>query len=262
MSPPTIFISHSTSDQPLVLRLADYLERTCQGTVQFFIAGRDLPAGTEWEQEILSALKKADLVFAVFSAKALESNFVVFETGYARGLEKRVIPIGLPGLSVGNIPRPVGSLQGYDLHDAEGVSRLIGALNQIFQHRHPEAVSVSAYQQIFSERLRNVASPEPGSYRVYSVSLSSGAENKHEIVEIEINGDGMTAKTDEWRSSGFLIEHRYVGRFMYLHGENASNVGTHELHWTGSQFEGRAQPDSQKWLIETLIWRPESRDNN
>lgn len=255
MPPPTVFISHSTSDQPVVLRLIDFLERTFQGAIRFFVAGRDLPPGTEWEQEILSALKNADLVLAVFSPKAMDSNFVVFETGYARGLGKRVIPIGLPGQLVKDIPRPVGSLQGYDLHNPDGVSRLITALNQIFEHRHPEAVTISAFQQIVSGGIRNVDTPKPGNYRVYSVA--SGVEREHEAVEIVITGDRMTARTTDWFSTGFLLQNRYVGRFKYLRGSSPSNVGTHELQWTGSQFEGKAQPDSQKWINESLIWRPE-----
>lgn len=261
MAPPTVFISHSTSDQPLVLRLADYLERTAQGAIRFFVAGRDLPAGMDWEKEILSALRAADLVFAVFSAKALDSNFVIFEIGYARGLGKPVIPIGMPGLSVADIPRPIGSLQGLDLHDATGLSRLILALNKTFEHRHPETVPASAFQQIVSGGVINIPPPQSGSYRVYSVSLSSGVEQKHERVELEIKGDEMTARTERWLSTGFLIQNRYVGRFKYLDGFHPSNVGTHELHWTGSQFEGKAQPDSQKWLIETLIWRPERNES-
>lgn len=67
----------------------------------------------------------------------------------------------------------------------------------------------------------------------------------------------MSARTDGWFSRGFLTQNRYVGCFKFLNSATQANSGTHELYWTGSQFEGAAQPDSQKWSADALIWRPE-----
>jgi hypothetical protein len=256
MPRPLVFISHSTSDQPLVLRLANFLEQTSQGTIRFFVAARDLQPGSDWEGSIIDELGNADLVFACFSAKAVESHWVLFEAGYARGKGKPVIPLGLPGQPVAQIPRPVGSRQGIDVHTAGGLGRVVGAINTIFEHRHPTSVTEDMFRTIIYGPLQGGDPPKSGPYRVFYRS-SSGSEKRLEAVEIIINGDEMSARTAQWFSKGFLMQNRYVGRFKFLKSATAANSGTHEFYWTGSQFEGAAQPDSQKWLADALIWRPE-----
>ncbi|MFQ5551738.1 MAG: toll/interleukin-1 receptor domain-containing protein [Gemmatimonadales bacterium] len=251
-------MSHSVEDRDVVLRLTNYLNEACQGSVKFFVAIRDLPPGVNWEQAIFAELDKADLVIAVFSAKALESNWVLFETGFARGRDKVVVPIGLPGQSVAAIPRPVGSLQGYDVHSASGIGKVIRVLNQHFGHAHPAEITPADFRRVvFGSRLPEevLDPPTSGPYRVFS--QSSGDERPHELVTIVITDEAMSARTDRWESTGYIAEGRYVGRFKYHRGLSPNDVGTHEFIWTGVEFVGRAVPDSEKWENETLVWRPE-----
>ena len=257
MHDDTVFVSHSTHDQPLVERFVQFLESRCQGAIRFFVAVRDLESGEPWEENVLSKLTSSKLMLAVFSANALQSSWVIFEAGFARGRNTPVIPLALPGQSVATLPRPLGSLQGFNLHASDGLQKVIEALNARFGHAHPCAVEGTDFQAVLGGHLfPSEATPPPaGAYHVYS--KSSGEYRRHEALTIQMRGEQMTAEAEGWRSTGLYVANRYVGRFRYLRGTAPSDLGIHEFHWTGKEFVGRAQGDSAKWKNETLVWRPD-----
>jgi len=174
MANPAVFMSHSTEDREILARLASHFEHRTNGVVAFFLSGQDIDAGAAWETEVLSQLSKSHLVFAFFSAEALQSHRVLFESGFARGRDLPVVPIGLPGIDCGTIPKPIGSLQGINLHSPEGLTQLLESLNRNLRHRHPTNAS--------PEEFRFIMEGNTSQKGQCSVSCPTAVETQHDAL--------------------------------------------------------------------------------
>lgn len=93
-----------------------------------------------------------------------------------------------------------------------------------------------------------------GDYQVYRKGQK--CKQKHELLEINVDGYNMTVRSPEWVSIGFLRGDRYVGRFKYHRGWSPTDTGTHDLIWDGCEFTGGVRYDNGFWGCEDLIWRP------
>jgi hypothetical protein len=70
-----------------------------------------LRGGVDYEQEILDAVRRADVVMPLLSQAALDSNFVRYEVGAARGIGKRVVQVLLDTLPLESLNEPFSARQ-------------------------------------------------------------------------------------------------------------------------------------------------------
>ena len=87
-----IFLSHKDEIKDEVQKLKEGLERY---GVNAFVAHSDIPAGTEWQNEILGALEDMDAFVPVLTKDFPDSPWTDQEVGYAIAKGVPIVPIRL-----------------------------------------------------------------------------------------------------------------------------------------------------------------------
>src|SRR5580765_5357249 len=86
----SVFISHSSNDAELVVRLRELLETRGIGCWQ---APRDLPEGLSYADQIVQGIEAADVLLLLASQSAVSSTHVMNEVEQAQKREKRIITV-------------------------------------------------------------------------------------------------------------------------------------------------------------------------
>lgn len=258
---PLVFFSHSSRDAESILRLKQLLVQRTSGTIDFFLSsdGVSIAAGRPWTDQVFAALSSASLVFAFLSPNSLLSQWVFFEAGVAFQRGTPVVPVGIAGVKVGQLPPPMSLLQGFDMDSAQGLNVLVDTINRAFAYAHSTSFSTIDYNFVVRAADTQAPAIEDGEHRFQVFSVESGRETAHELLQVDVDGTKMTVhafKTPGWDSFGVLQSGRYVGRFKYPRGNTAEDLGIHDFVWNGSEFVGSAKLDSGRWFAEDLIWRP------
>lgn len=89
---PMVFISHATSDRPVVERLAVALEAA---GVRVWMASKDIAVGANYAQEITDALSRAAGIAVVLTPAAITSPHVRREVNLAIDRGRELLPIDL-----------------------------------------------------------------------------------------------------------------------------------------------------------------------
>ena len=87
-----VFVSHSTEDAELAGQIVDALEAS---GIDCWIAPRNIPHGSNWENSLIGALDGCRLLLLVFSRHAVTSNFVACEVEEAAKRGISILPIKL-----------------------------------------------------------------------------------------------------------------------------------------------------------------------
>lgn len=93
------FICHSSNDAPECVELVAALEK--RGW-QCWIAPRDIPVGSSYPHEIVEGIKQCDTFLVLLTNTAATSPHILRELELALGQGKRIIPLRLPGVVLGN----------------------------------------------------------------------------------------------------------------------------------------------------------------
>ena len=119
---PVIFISHVHEEAALAIALRQELSRMYLGAVDFFVSSdrESLRGGDDWLSKIKGALSNASIIIPVVSPRSIDRTWINFEAG-AGWLHKRVVPLCHSGMRPAQLPQPLQSLFGFDLHDATDV---------------------------------------------------------------------------------------------------------------------------------------------
>lgn len=145
---PLIFLSYASEDIKFVKRFKNRLSRITGRTVEYFMAGDSIPPGVKWADYIEDHLDRADCVIVFFSHAAAASQWVLFETGYAWAKRKRVIPLGIHGCDFKQGVQPVSARQGFNIHAADDLNRVVEELGDILQRRFKSAFSPAEYARM------------------------------------------------------------------------------------------------------------------
>lgn len=158
MEKPIVFLSHSSKNKRELIALKQLLDRKAVGFIDFFLSsdGQSIPLGTNWVQRLNEALKNTKLMFVFVSREALESEWLLFESGYAYGNGIHVVPYCLPGADMKHLPAPLKLLQAHNLHCAKDLNTLVIKCNQVFDTKIPEKFTAQEFSSVF----RQVESPE------------------------------------------------------------------------------------------------------
>src|SRR5688572_12282439 len=113
----SIFISHSSRDQPLTEEICARLR--AEGFDALFVdfdPDQGIPAGRNWEQELYAQLRRSDAVIFLASEAATVSRWCFSEVSLARSLGRPVLPVRLQP----SVQLPLlDDVQWVDLTDAE-----------------------------------------------------------------------------------------------------------------------------------------------
>lgn len=88
-------------------------------------------------------------MYVFLSPAALESKWVLFESGYAYSRGIRVVPVGIFGVDLAQVGPPLGLLQGFNISAGPGMNNLIKIINDVFEFSFPEAFAPQDYQETF-----------------------------------------------------------------------------------------------------------------
>jgi TIR domain len=146
-----VFLSHSSKDKRQLVPFKKALEEKTNGTVQFFLSsdGQSIPLGHNWVASVEHSLDEAKLAFLLLTTNSVDSTWVAFEACFMHAKDIRVIPVALPGLDLGQVPPPIGLLQGFNMHSHDAMNNFFEILNQEFQHQHKPTFTNDDYQKLF-----------------------------------------------------------------------------------------------------------------
>lgn len=110
-----IFISHSSQDKWIAMRISEDLESR---GIKTFLDEKDIETGEAINGSISKNLQECDEVLMLLSPPALNSQWVLIEIGGARALEKRLIPI-LLHVSTNEMPQLLSKHLARDINDID-----------------------------------------------------------------------------------------------------------------------------------------------
>jgi tetratricopeptide (TPR) repeat protein len=91
----SVFISHATEDDPVVKKIRKALESL---SILVWVDSQGLTPGDKLTPKVQKAIENHEHLIAVLSVNAINSTWVKKEIEYALGLNKKVIPVMLPGI--------------------------------------------------------------------------------------------------------------------------------------------------------------------
>jgi hypothetical protein len=124
---PVIFISHATTDNPIVDILKTQIERVFANGVQVFASSVPgvIKPGKLWLDEIKSNLEKAKIVIVIITPVSINRPWIWFEVGASWSKMEvgngRIYPLCVPEIDFKELPVPLSSLQALSLGKAKDV---------------------------------------------------------------------------------------------------------------------------------------------
>ncbi len=151
MKKPIVFIGHSSKDERMVRKLKEVLTKKVGDTLDIFVSsdGQSIPFGRNWVHEIEEALKNSKIMFVLLSPNSIHSNWIYFEAGFAYSKDIKVIPIGVLGIDLSQIPPPMSLLQSFNINSVESLNNLISLLNREFDYSLEASFEYEEYADIF-----------------------------------------------------------------------------------------------------------------
>ncbi len=148
---PTVFLSHSSRDKKTLVRLQSKLLEKIGSSVQAFLSsdGQSIRLGRNWVHEIEEALSATRLMFVFVSPASLESQWVLFEAGFAYGQKINVVPIGIHGIDLEEVKPPLSILQGFNVTSPSSLANIIHVINKEFHFTFNAEFSETQYRYIF-----------------------------------------------------------------------------------------------------------------
>jgi hypothetical protein len=107
---PRIFISHGVKDEPIIYPILTILRE--QYGLELFVCADSIDAGSSWQQEITSHLRRCDVFLVIASHTVAQSLFCAFEAGMAVALDK---PIRIVKLDDSKLPLHLQDRQSVDV---------------------------------------------------------------------------------------------------------------------------------------------------
>lgn len=102
----SIFISHWSKEEPVALALKKDLELIFPDRLSIFISGdpTSIHSSDDWLMSILKGIRTCDRMIVLLSPESSKREWIFFELGAAKIIEKKITPICYRGLAVGAMP--------------------------------------------------------------------------------------------------------------------------------------------------------------
>jgi C1A family cysteine protease len=136
---PVVFISHIHPEAKVAIWLKESISDLLLGAIEFFVSSdrTSVIGGDKWFSKIEDALNKSSVLLVLCSEQSVYRPWINFEAGGAWMTGKRVVPVCHAGMSLGNLPEPLRSLQAYELSNPEHLEDLVALLAKEIGLRMP-----------------------------------------------------------------------------------------------------------------------------
>ena len=123
-----VFISHITQEKPVALVLQKYLKLAFGDDFRVFVSSdaKSIGGGRKWYTHIIENLRMSEVVLVLVSQESKGREWINFEAGFGEGLESLVIPVGVNNMSLGQLPNPLGGIQGRRIDEIGAIVDDIG----------------------------------------------------------------------------------------------------------------------------------------
>jgi predicted transcriptional regulator len=125
-----IFLSHISNEGLLALVLKEWIQTIFKGRIRVFVSSdiQNITAGDKWLDNLGKALSSARVLIVLCSPYSVTKPWVNFEIGCAWVKQIPIIPICHSGQNLNNLPSPLSSFQGLDVHSPNFPDLLIQSL--------------------------------------------------------------------------------------------------------------------------------------
>jgi hypothetical protein len=120
---PVLFISHITEEKKIAKAFADMVEHSFLGMVEPFVSS--IPIGKEWLAKIYDDLRRAEVGVVICSPASVRRPWINWESGSMWIREKYVVPLCHSGMTYGDLPYPLASLQAGMATDVESLKQVM-----------------------------------------------------------------------------------------------------------------------------------------
>lgn len=93
--PKPCFVSHAVADEAWLLPITEYLKK--HFFLELFLCASSIPVGSDWHQEIMTALSSSEQFVFVMTEHSIRSQFCSFEIGAAMARNKDIAVIATDG---------------------------------------------------------------------------------------------------------------------------------------------------------------------
>jgi len=102
----SIFISHQSKEENAVKILKKDLESIFPDKLDIFISGdpKSIPSSEDWLISILEGIRNCDRMIVLLSPESAKREWIIFELGAAKILDKTITPICYRGLEIKAMP--------------------------------------------------------------------------------------------------------------------------------------------------------------
>ena len=135
---PTVFVSHAVTDAPIAAIIKAEIDRVFAKGVTVFASSipRTLKPGSDWLKGIGESLDAASAVAVLLTPVSINRPWIWFEVGASWSRmerdERRIYPLCVPEIDLGDLPEPLSRLQALSLGKADHVKEFFAALTEQF----------------------------------------------------------------------------------------------------------------------------------
>lgn len=150
MSKYKLFFSHSTNDKDFIIKIKEIIKAKTFGNVEFFVSsdGESIRLGNRFLENIIEGLDTCHKLFAFVTPQSLQSDWIMFESGFAHAKGVDIVPICCLGTKLEALPSPIKQFQGKELYCANDVNDLIELINKELDTCFPANVTESDWIDI------------------------------------------------------------------------------------------------------------------
>lgn len=146
-------------------------------------------------------------MFVFVSPESAKSGWVYFEAGYAFSRDVRVVPLCLPGITIGRLPAPLNLLQAQELHSAKALNEIIKVCNEVFDTHIACNFTPKDFAEVFGSRDEGVKDVPEWEDLVNRIELSVTAKTGSDVQfaaickarKLDCKADGLGEK--RWSTS-------------------------------------------------------------
>lgn len=147
-----VFLSHRTTEMRFADLIKARLDEDFFGIINLYYSNdiTSVPVGSEWDQNLLAALCRANVMLALCSQHSITMPWINFEIGGAAAREIAIMPLCHSGLTPDQLPASIKTKQAVTLTSAQSLDKLYDELSELIGCRKP-AIDFGALAAQFTE---------------------------------------------------------------------------------------------------------------
>jgi tetratricopeptide (TPR) repeat protein len=165
-----VFISYSRADGEVADGFVAALEN--EG-FKVTIDRRDLPYGEEWARELADFIAGSDTVVALVSPAFIQSKACNWELGQVRATNKRLVPVVVEPVPIGDLPQAIGKIQ---LLPAEGAFNFQTHLKPLADVLNTDRVWIKEHTRLADRARHWISRGRPASLLLRGSALSDAED--------------------------------------------------------------------------------------